>query len=76
MASQSGGSNLPVAGIVALILAAIASALFTRVPLEVLGNGLCTDVLDAQTAERGRIEFEAGVVGREHQAACRAQQLQ
>ena len=35
MASQSGGSNLPVAGIVALILAAIASALFTRVPLEV-----------------------------------------
>jgi hypothetical protein len=35
MAAQSGGSNLPVAGIIALILAAIASALFTRVPLEV-----------------------------------------
>lgn len=35
MAAQSGGSNLPVAGIVALILAAVASALFTRVPLEV-----------------------------------------
>ena len=35
MASQSGGSNLPVAGIVAVIVAAIGAALFTRVPLEV-----------------------------------------
>src|SRR5262245_16079959 len=35
MAAQSSSSNLPVAGAIALILAAVGAALFTRVPLEV-----------------------------------------
>src|SRR5258708_7297949 len=47
-----------------------------RVALEVLRDGLGADILDAQIRERLRVELEAGVIGREHEAAGRAQQLQ
>src|SRR5258707_11138518 len=52
------------------------AAMDPRVALEVLRDGLGTDILDAQVRERLRIELETGVIGREHQAAGRAQQLQ
>src|SRR5713226_7128790 len=47
-----------------------------RMALEVLRDGSGADILDAQVRERFRVELETGVIGREHQAAGRAQQLQ
>src|ERR1700733_5617770 len=48
----------------------------TRMPLEVLRDGAGADVLDLELCERGRVELEASVVGREHQPAGRPQELQ
>jgi len=52
------------------------AAMDPRVALEVLRDGLGADILDAQVRLSAlRIEaYETGVVGREHQAAGRAQQ--
>src|ERR1700722_18464380 len=47
-----------------------------RVPLEVLRDGASADVFDLEVPERGRVELEAGVVGREHQPAGRPQELE
>src|ERR1700688_343443 len=52
------------------------AAMYARMALEILGDGPLAYVLDTQVRERRRVELEPRVVGREHQAPGRAQQLQ
>src|SRR5450631_302103 len=47
-----------------------------RVPFKVLRDGCGADILDVQVSERLRVQFEARVIGGEHQSAGGPQQLQ